>query len=362
MKRFVIALAIAFTLVASVRADEGSEAGQKFLQKLGASWSQKLPEPSVMGVYVGRKWIGKATFTVKATTEGGAKYDFTTDTEFNLMGNEFHEHSHALLSDGLTVVAADSEGVTPEGKESKKLTVKDGKWTLHTEKGAEKNDTNGDVTPTTVWDGGALLAFATPEAKETTLVALKSDASIATFTLGEAKEKLTLGGKEGEYRVVVAKGEHENHWYLDDAGHGVYMHFTGAPFCGRPCVEANVGKDIDEPLVLSEPVQKVIDLYMAIKKSDGDAAMATFDLPTMAKDSGEAVDAVEASLKESMLTPQAAQALPDPAMLPDFFSAMATSTVNGDEAEVSLGGSVFKMHKVNDASGTPTWLIYGVGR
>ncbi len=359
MQRFVIAIALAFTFMTAVRADEGADEGRKYLKKLGAAWAQKLPEPRVMGIYVGRKWAGKATFTVKATTEGGAAFDFTADTAFDLMGSAMSEHSHILLSRDLTVVAADTEGKARSGTGTKKLTVKDGRWTLQIEKGGLKQEKSGEMTSTTVWDGGTLLAFAMPEAKETTLVCANGDVGTETFARRDAKERLTLGGKEAEYTVLeVTNEDHSTRWYLDDAGNGVYMRFIGKPLCARPCPAANVGKDIDEPLEVSEPVQRVIDLYMAMKKGDADGFLATWDLPAVADETGETAEGVEAGLKQKMLTPEAQQQLPDEAMLPDYFATLGTATQNGDEAEVDFGRALFNLHKVNDASGKPRWLIY----
>ncbi len=360
MKRLLPSVLL-LSLVSVALADEAADNGAKYLAQVSEAWAKGLPEDFTLGMYVGRKWIGQAVFTVKAApADSGAAYEMTLSTEITFGGSKMTEVSRSLLAKDLSVVSAESTEDNPEGKTVKRLTTKDGKWSLHTEKGEEKTDTTGELAPNATWDGTAFLAYARPEATPLAILSLSSDGEKKVVTAGGEKQVLWLDGVEGKYDVLTIQGkDRTSRWFTTADGGAAAMVIEGAPFMARPCKAAEVGKDLVE-LPLPPCGRTVTSLYLAIKKGEGDVAAACFDIQTMAKDAGQPPADFEKDLVGSMMTEQTQANLPAAEVLEDMYAGQLTCSQEGDEATVKLGTLTFKLHKTTDAAGEEAWLIYAV--
>lgn len=361
MKRASLLAVLLFSPMAAL-ADEAADAGAKFLATVAESWSKSLPEDSVLGMYLGRKWIGEAVFTVKAAPpDSGAAFETKITTEISLMGQSLKSVSHALLAKDLTPLSAESIDEQPDGKTTKKLTVKEGLWTLQIETAMEKKAVEGKVSTNTSWSVKSLLLYAQPEAAEMVLVDPLSDPPETRFKTAARGVSACLGTGIAECDVIgIEMGEKKAFWLYDNKeGHTLAMQIQGAPFHAERCEAAQVGKDLAQ-LPVPDAGKVVAALYLAIKEGDGGAAAACFDIQTMAKEAGEDPESFQKGLVAGMVTEEAKNALPEASFVEDLFAEQMSCAVEGDEATVQVGTTTFKLRKTTDADGGDAWLICGV--
>lgn len=361
MKRASVLAVILLSPLAAF-ADEAADAGVKFLATVAESWSKALPEDQAMGMYMGRKWIGKAVFTVKAAPpDSGAAFETSITTEVNIMGQSYKTIGHALLAKDLTPVSADSIDERPDGKTAKRLAVKDGRWTLQIETGTEKKAVEGKVTTNTSWAVKSLLLYAHPEAAEMVLIDPAGETQETRFKAVARGVTASLGTGPALCDVIgIEMGEQKAFWLYDNKeGHTLAMQIQGAPFHAEPCEAARAGKDLAQ-LPVPDAGKVVAALYLAIKKGDGDAAAALFDIQTMAREAGEDPESFQKGLVAGMVTEEAKNALPDASFVEDLFAEQMACEVEGDEATVQVGTATFTLRNTKDEDGGDVWLIHGV--
>jgi hypothetical protein len=369
---FAIALAGA-ALPARAQEDDLAQ-GQRYLDKTALSWSSKLPQERLCGVYVGRQWVGSFTLALKAAPDGGsAAFELTLKGDLKIAGHTMTMESQGLLTRGLGPVSSLATEKTDEGLERRTLSTAGGAWKLRTDKAGDVTEKEGRITPGTTIEALFLPLFTLPEEGDLTLQSVETKKAACRFKkLAEKRDRFVEGKKEACVVIEVGHGsEAADLWYVRPDGTPVELQIGDAPIRIRPVTKAQMGKPLDEPLTLKAGERRLIDLFLAIAKSDGPAIAGCFDFqrfsmemaPGFADLSPEKQNATVQSMKEEMtknllgLTSM----FPDPGLVEDSIAGGMKTTEKDGVVHIQLfGQQTWRLFEVKEGPKKGQWLIFGI--
>ncbi len=376
--RFAAALFLA--LAAGPAAAQDPEAlarGQKYLDKVAAAWAGKLPQERLVGVYLGRKWVGTLWMRVGAAPkESGAVFELTLKGEIAFMGHSMKAENRSLLAKDLSPVS--DEDVKVEDGKTRKLTVtvEKGRWKLRREEKDEVKQDEGTVVPGTTLEANVLPFFVLPDDAEFTLAAPDSKEGPFQFRKRADKKALYMDGKKTDLALLEMSnpGKPPALWYLSPGGEVVEFAVADAPVRCRPVTEAQRGQPLDEPLELKPAERALVDMFLALKKNDKAAVLAAFDFERMARESSpgyaelpegdkkEIIDVIEDDVMTGLLSEGMRNQLPDVDFLEDLLAgAMKTTEKEGLVSIETFGKTVWRMYCPAEGDRKGRWLICGAG-
>ena len=372
----LLAMALAGTpLYARPQEDDKALAkGQSYLDKIAQAWSAKLPQERLCGVYLGRQWVGSFTLALKAAPEGGpAAFELTLKGDLKVLGRTMDMESRGLLTRGFGPVSSEATEKSDEGLEKSTLSVAGGAWKLRTDKAGDITEKEGKITPGTTIEAVFLPLFALPEEAELTLQSVETKKVVCHFKkLAEKRDRFVDGKKESCSVIEVGHAaEAADLWYVRADGTPVELQIGDAPIRIRPVKKAQKGKPLDEPLTLKASERRLIDLFLAIAKSDGPGISGCFDFqrfsmemaPGFADLSEEKQKATIQSMKEEMTKNLLAlnAMFPDPGLVEDSIaSAMKTTEKDGVVHIQLFGQQTWKLFEVKDGPKKGQWFIFGI--
>jgi hypothetical protein len=348
--------------------------GQKYLDKVSAAWSAKLPQERLLGVYMGRTWLGSLRLSVKAAPAPGA-FELTLKQDMKFFGRNAQTELHAILDAKLAPLSAERTEFVRGNTVKGKLTVADGKITS-IEDGHP--DRTGTCAPGQTVEANLLPLFVRPEEDGLFLLCFIGDKGANTFDRLPDKVDLSVGGKKQSCSVL--KVGHlsgaPDLWYYSEDGRPLEMRMEvqdGSSFARRrPITEDMVGKALNEPLDVNPAERRVLDAFVAIKKNDATALAACFDFDRFAKEAipefAAATPAEQkksvASLRQSMLKnllgdEKSRASLAEPLTLEDAMVAvMVTTEEKGVTSVVLKGAGTWKLHQPTEGPRKGQWLIF----
>lgn len=312
--------------------------GEKYLEKAGAA----LKGERLLGLYIGRKWIGH----IRLTGQG---------TELRVAA----ELRHGKLEERI-VFGRDMKLLSVESKSRQRtiaFTVKEGAWKQRVEEDGQVSESDGKVEPAFVWGARFLPLFAMPDEESVALVDVESDREpVKIVRLADKRKGLNV--------LQVGSGA----WLYDDGGKMVEFKNGREPVTFRVIAEGDLGKDLKTELAVSPPKRAILDLFLAAQKKDEAAILAAFDIERFAQESepnysnlreGKKKE-VQESARGFILNHVGNLELPEKDLLEDYFAETLDSREeSADRATVSeLDGTVWKLYKASNGR----WLIYGISR
>jgi hypothetical protein len=353
-------------LVAGANDEAALERGQKYLERLAAAWTEKLPPDRTFGIYLGRRWVGEATVSVKAAPQSstGAVFEWTLRVESNISGSKLSSEDRVLFGPRLALVSARSSEEGPEGKISKSLSVKDGRWEIRREEMGKATRREGVQGPGTTWSATFLPALVRPQDAELELTALDSDPPGLRFESTPDAARLEI--RRGAERRGV--------WTFGKDSRPVEFRPADSVIRFRPVEPGGAGKDLSEPLELKAPVKALSELFRAIKRGDRAAVTAAFDFERFAQEmvdgyvgfdpatKKQILEGLQTKTPANLLTPKMRSGLPEERLMEDFFSVSAEATEKDGVAEVRLFGkeTVWKLHQPTEGKRKGLWLVCGI--
>lgn len=349
---FVIAASAAFS-----QSTDELQKGQKFLDKISKSWSASLPPEKVAGMYIGRKWVGFSRVAVEKGAGGGFLVKGKYEIEFS--GRKNITESTVALDATMCVRKAETVTLDNGKKETKVLTVENGKWKQVKEADGKVSELSGAVTPGTTWGAGLWLMYEIPDDSEFAL-------AVPAAEKGSYKFK-----KLAENGVEMRQGTELSRWCFDNKWNFVELRAGQIPIKIRIIPEEKIGKNLEEPSRLNDAEKATVEVYKCIKKNDKNALLTCFDLQKYAEemvsgykdmsaeDKKATVEQLQGKISESLLNLKNRNNLPEEALIEDFFYDNIQSIVKADSAEVWLPGQTpWKLSR--DAAGK--WLVVGLGQ
>ena len=350
--------------------------GQKYLDKVAAAWSAKLPQERLLGIYMGRTWMGSLRLTIKAAPAGsGGAFEFISKHEIQIAGRAAQTDVHAILDAKLGPLSAERTE-TIEGRSKKsKVTVANGKWTASEDGHPDREGTPG---PGQTLEANFFPLFARPDEAGLLILCPIGDKGVNTFESLADKVERTFDGKKQS--CAVLKVGHLDHkpdlWYYSEDGRPLEMRLeveegSWSPRY-RPVAEAAAGKTLTEPLEVNPAERRLLDMFVAIRRNDATAVAACFDFDRYAKESfpnfatatpadqKKAVATVrQAVLKNLMVDEKTRASQPEPATLEDVLSLMMKTTEeNGVTSIVIKGSNTWRLHQPAEGPRKGQWLIY----
>jgi hypothetical protein len=239
--------------------------GQKYLDKVAKTWSGDLPVKRLVGIYIGRKWMGYMRLTIKAAPKGtGAAFEIDMVGEVKIEDKAFSGRGRTLLAKDLSPVSVEFFNDEPEVREGKELSVEGGRWKLRCAVNGKITETEGELKTATTWGAEILPLFAIPDDDVIRVVSLDSGKGPYRFAKLPRKRPHRVGAKAGEFRVLeLNKGEDKpDLCYYGEEGGAIEIVPQGGPARLVPIDESEMGKNLDEPLALKPPERAVIDLFL----------------------------------------------------------------------------------------------------
>jgi hypothetical protein len=379
MIRAAAVLAFLSFPVATLHAAQDEEAlarGQKYLDKVAAVWTAKLPQERLCGMYFGRQWMGWMTLAVKAApADSGAAYEVIRTGELSMFGKTFTMNGRALLAKNLSPLSSEIEEATPSGMTKRTLTVEGGRWKVREDEKGEIRERDGKIVPGITFEGNLLPLFAMPD-EECRILSLESRKGLNDFKRLPAKSERLIDGKKESCTVLEIGhgGAEPERWYFSGDGRPLELQSDG-PTRLRPITPAQRGKNLDEPLRIEPPTRRVLDLFLAIQKNDADAAAACFDFDRFARESvpdfnersaegkKEASETMKSTMMKNLMSAAARGPLPEAALLEETLSNAMKTTLKDGEARVQIiGGVTWKLYQAKEGPRKGQWLIFGVGQ
>lgn len=359
--------------------DKASEesAGQKYLERLGAAWAKELPPDQTLGIYFGRKWVGQASLTVKVAPAGeGASFEVNWKMESKVSGRHLATHDRILFGPMLSLVSAQSSEDGPEGKIARSLSVQESRWRVRREEKGKATYPEGPLRPGTTWNASFLPLFGRPEGPSVRLTALDGDQSPVVLAVPpEKKGAAAEGDPEPAGLLEVRRGAGApGVWRFSPEGRPVEFRPGGSPVRLRPVSPQGAGKDLDEPLSLSEPAKALCELFRSIKRGDRPAVAAAFDFEKLAQDlvpgyadldtpaKHQVVESLRSKTPTDLVSTRFRDSLPDEGLMEDFFVAGSEATEANGKAEVRLleKGVLWKLYRVAEGSRKGRWVVCGI--
>lgn len=345
-------------------------AGQRYLDRVAEVWRREMPLERLLGVYMGRRWVGHARFSVRAAPEDGAAFDVQTSGELRLLGKTIRYRSRVLLDGRLGARRAESSADEWETKVTKTLTVEGNAWKRRRVQGEKVTETSGPLGPGMTWDASMLPLFARPEDAEVYVISLDSDKGALRLRRRGARPWQPLGGEKRDRDLleIGPAGGEPDRWYFEDDGRPAEFVSGELPLRMRTIDESRMGKDLEAALVLAEPLRTLASFLRARKRGDREAFLRHFDMVRLARtlvpeydgmgrDQRRAVvDGLKRKLAGELLSQATREALPEEDLLEDFVWAAARRTDRGDEVDVVLlGRQTWKFVRARGEE----WLIHG---
>lgn len=364
--------AYCLAVLVSCGAQEGDlvGAGQRYFDKVARIWEERAPIDHLLGVYVGRKWVGYARVAVRrGEPKSDAPFEVTTKGEITILGKTMRYESRAHLDARLTPIRVDSSAEEWKGKITKRLTVEGGRWKRVIEEGGAPAVASGALAPATTWDASILPIFAPPDDADCATQSLDSDKGAQRFIRAPGKKVRTIGGAPVECSVLELRTAETapDSWYYDPSGRMVELRPAGMPFRMVFVTEPEFGKDRDEPLVLNGPLKVLVECFLARKRGDRERTFAAFDLEQFARESvpefdefsaenkRKVFDALRERLAGQLLSKAMRDALPEEHLMEDFLAASSETVEREGVAEVGiLGRQIWRLHRVRGQ-----WRIIG---
>lgn len=229
--------------------DDPLARGEAWLADVGRAWSAKMPGPRTFGVYLNRKWMGKATFrVVPAVGRSLSVFDCTFDTEMKLGPLKGTQRYRYFLDARMAMVSGEAEVKDHEGEETIRFTVANGTWKRTREKGGCIFEIGGPVP--------RAATFAPPEG-ETAVYKLDGSAPVSARRKGTTVE---VRDDDGDAFIAL----------LDEAGDPSDIRSTEMPIRIRRIAPEEEGRDLDRAEVVVEPPERtVIEFFQAgMRKSE----------------------------------------------------------------------------------------------
>ncbi len=349
--------------------------GQKYLDQVAAAWKVKLPQDRLLGLYMGRQWMGTLRLGLKAGPPGGGTFDFTLRQDCKLYGHSTQVELHAVLDAKLAPLSAERTETVDQKVMKSKLTLADGKWTVADDARADRHGTAG---PGQTVEANLFPLFVRPEEDGLLVLCPIGDKGANTYVRQAEKVERTFDGKKQACSVL--KIGHlsiaPDLWYYSEDGRPLEMRQEvkeGSPSIRlRPIVEAAVGKALTEPIEVKPAERRVLDFFVAIRKNDAISLAACFDFDRFAKeaipnfagatpvDQKKAIANLRQSMLKNLLADEKARASqPEPAALEDTMAAVMTSTEENGVATVAIKGSdTWKLHQPTEGPRKGQWLIF----
>ncbi len=365
-------MGLSFAVAASLfLAQEPDEAGQRFLDKVAKGWSEKLPTERLMGFYIGRKWIGHLRVTIKAAQEAsGAAFDMTMTGEMKLKDQTRGGNAHVLLARNLSPVWGESVTTDPDKNEKKWLTTEKGRWKLKVEENGKVRESEGDLKPGTTWAVNILTLFAVPDDDKVVVLGIDAKKGPHEITKAADKQTRTIGRKKGEYRVLESRqaGDKPDLGFYTDDGRMAEIVPGGSPTRLRPIMEADLGKDLDEPLELKPCERALVDAFLAVKRDDSKAVLDCFDFDRMAAEMAPGYADMTAEKKKEAAEELRKQiaggfakrgpSFPEEKMLEEALAAALKTTEKDGVATIDVfGREVWKLYLATEGDRKGRWLI-----
>ena len=374
MTRAAALLAFALALPAPGQEDDAALAkGQKYLDKVAGIWAAKLPQKQLCGVYLGRQWAGAITMTLKASEQSGAAYELTANGDLKIAGKTMSIESRSLYARNLSPLSSETTETSDDGAEKRTLSVANGAWKLKTDKAGSVSEKEGKVTPGTTVEAIFLPIFALPDDAEHTLQSIESKKGACRFKkLAGKKDRFVDGRKQACGVIEVGHpSEAPDHWYLKPDGTLLELQAGDAPIRIRPIEAAQRGKPIEEPLDLRHSERRLIDLFLAISKSDGPTVAACFDFERLSQEMApgfadladdkkkETVKTMEKEMTKNLLGLK--QMFPDPGLVEDAIAGGMKTTEKDGVARIQLfGQQTWKLFEVKEGPKKGRWFIFGI--
>lgn len=331
-------------------------AGQSYLEKVGQSWSAKCPEERVLGVYIGRKSIGNIRFNVKPSGDG---FELAIRFEAKYGDTVTRSDTKIQLSRKLELVRAEETG---KGSKVTYIAEK-GRWKLREETGGKSREKAGEVKAASVWEANFLPLFLLPSG-DVSVYAANEFRTVAFHRLEEKRRRKSI--EYGCLRVTT-EGEAPAIW-LFDGDRAFEFKRKGEQVRFRVIAEAGIGKDLDEPLEISEPMKAVISVISAMKRGDKEGVLGGFDVERFTREKvpeyatcsktrrQEILETTRTFLATEFMSDEARAALPEAALIEDWFAMTLESTEKDGVAEVTEpDGAVWKLG-IKEGQ----WKVYGI--
>ncbi len=294
----------------------------EYLKEIAQAWKEKLPEDRFLGVYVGRKWLGHLRLHVERKT--GLVWTIT----FQLQRQK--AITDVYMTDSLEIIKVVDRGNELKTKE-----------------------------PGAVWEPLFLPLYKVPD--KARVYSMSAEDHVELRRLPD-KVTRTIG-KRGEFGVLQIG---QARWYLDADGKPAEYKKSGHHTRMRVISEEQVGKDLVEPLDLTDPQRAMIAVYRAMKKGDKEAFLAAFDIERFTRDKVPEYATCSNKRKQEILEAtrtfltgevMSGEDLPEAGLIEDWFAMVLESTEKDGSAEVRDGdGTVWKLSKSADGK----WLIYAL--
>jgi hypothetical protein len=372
------ALVLLAHLPAAAQPQEDSEEtrAQKYLSLLGQAWAKQLPADQTLGIYFGRRWVGQATIAVKAAPAGGAgAFDLSLTSETKISGKRLSTRERVVMDKTLTLISAESFEESPEGKVSKSLTVQAGRWKLRREEKGKTTYQEGALLTGSTWNASFLPLFGRPADLPVKLPCLDGGLSPIVLSGAEAKAKDAKDAPGPAEALEVRRGEGPpGIWLFSSDGQPLEFRPGQSPIKFRPVRPSEAGKDLQEPLVIKEPVKALVDLFRSVKRGDRSGVVSAFDFEKLAGDlvpgyadldaasKRQVQDALRTKMPTDLLAAKFRDGLPEESFLEDFLSSASEVTQDGGSAEVRLleKSTVWKLSRVEDGKLKGRWLVSGL--
>jgi hypothetical protein len=350
--------------------------GQKYLDKVSAAWSAQLPQERLLGIYMGRHWMGLVRITLKAAPAGsGAAFDYTLHQEIRVLKHVGTVDLHALLDARLAPVSAERIEVN-DGKERKsRIALVDGKRTATMDGYPDREVKPG---PGFTIEANLLPLWVPPEEDGLFLLCMIGDKGANSFHRLPEKVERTIDGKKQACSVLKIGhlSAHPDLWYYSEDGRPLEFHpqvEEGTPAARhRPITEAMIGKPLNEPLAMKPAERRVLDVFVAIKKNDETALAACFDFDRFAKESIPDFEKVApadqkktvVNLRQTMLknflgTEESRASMPEPTLMEDAMADVMVTTEDKGIVSVTLpGNGTWKLYQSTEGPRKGQWLIF----
>jgi hypothetical protein len=352
------------------------DSATQYLKEIAGAWKKALPPDQLLGIYFGRKWVGEATLGVStAAGAEGAAFEISWTVETKISGQRVYTHDQVSLTRDLELVGAQSSEDGPDGKLSRSLSVQGGRWRMRSESKGKASYTDGQAKPGTTWNASFFPLLGLPEPSTVCLPVLDGDQTPVTLTVRLPEKKEAPGPAPEDSRILeVRRGEGPPAlWRFSKDGRPLEFLSGTSPIRFRPIAPEDRGKDLKDPLVLSEPARTLIDLCRAVKRGDRVSVTGAFDFELLAQglvsnygkldatSKRHLVDSLRAKTPSDLIAQRFRDGLPDESLMEDFFAWGSDASVKEDQAEVRLQGQslVWKLHRAAEGAQKGKWLVSG---
>jgi hypothetical protein len=351
--------------------------GQRYLEQIAAAWSKQLPQERLAGAFMGRQWLGHVRIRVAAAPAGsGAVFEVTSTGELSLMGETMVETERVLLTRSLLPVSVDATSTESGKKKQKTLRVEKGRWKLVVDTDGTRTEADGELKPGTTWNVQMLPLFARP---------LKTPLALNDLEEGRARRlvlralperrKAQVDGKPAALDALEmrADAEEPDYWTFLPDGRAHELTASAAPVSLRPIAESAIGKNLPGELEVHPAARALIDIFVAMRQRNRDAALAGFDLAHMAADQvtgfdkmspaqrQKAIADVRTELEGKLLAEDAVKGLPPPPLLQEVLaSGMKTSVDKGVARVEAFGSHAWMLHEADIGGSGRRWLVFKV--